>query len=101
VNNLLWFIGLGLLAGLSMFSVVFRRVRAELMTARARGVPVAVIASHRGHPRGGEGGRGGLRAVLAHGMPTLQAAIVATAATSILVMTLCLIACVVLAVLAR
>jgi hypothetical protein len=99
VDNLLWFIGLGLLAGLSMFSVVFRRVRAELTASRARGVPVAVIASHRGHPRGGEGG--GLRALLAHGMPTLQAAIVATAATSILVMTLCLIACVVLAVLAR
>lgn len=96
----MWFIGLGLLAGLSMFSVVFRRVRAELTATRARGVPMAVIASYRsagGAQRRGEDG--GLRARLVHAMPTLQAGIVATAAMSIFIMTLCLIACVVLAVL--
>jgi hypothetical protein len=107
VNSLLWFIGLGGLAGLVLFSVVFRRVRAELTAARNRGVPVAAIA-HRSHRRGAPAGPRsiarfgvGLRAGLAGSMPTVQAGIVATAAMSILVMSLCMIACMVLVVLGR
>lgn len=107
MNGLLWFIGLGVLAGLVLFSVVFRRVRAELTAARNRGVPVAAI-SYRSHRRGAAAGPGSvgsfgssLRARLAGSMPTVQAGIVATAAMSILVMSLCLIACVVLVVLGR
>jgi hypothetical protein len=121
VSSLLWFIAFGVLAGLVLFSVVFRRVREELTEARDRGVPVAVIA-HRRHvsavAQGSIGGSfgggsfgggsfgggsfgGGLRARLAGSMPTVQAGIVATAAMSILVMSLCLIACMVLVVLGR
>lgn len=111
MNGLLWFISLGLFAGLTLFSVVFRRVRTELLVARNHGVPRAVISG--GGARWaksdptlsfassiGRGG-GGLRARFAGGMPTLQAGIVATAAMSIFVMALCLVACVVLAVLGR
>ena len=104
MNNLLWFIGFGMVAGLVLFSVVFRRVRAELTAARNRGVPVAVISVRRGagSAAGFGGGHGSsLRARLAGSMPTVQAGIVATAAMSILVMSLCLIACVVLAVVGR
>jgi len=103
VNNLLWFIGFGMVAGLVLFSVVFRRVRAELTAARNRGVPVAVISYRRGGAAAVLGGGFGssLRARLAGSMPTVQAGIVATAAMSILVMSLCLIACVVLAVVGR
>lgn len=116
MSSLLWFIAFGVLAGLVLFSVVFRRVREELTEARDRGVPVAVIAHRRhvsavaqGSIGGGFGGGsfgggsfgGGLRARLAGSMPTVQAGIVATAAMSILVMSLCLIACMVLVVLGR
>lgn len=105
MNSLLWFIGFGVLAGLVLFSVVFRRVRAELTEARNRGVPVAVIAHRRNasaaQGSGGSSFSGGLRARLAGSMPTVQAGIVATAAMSILVMALCLIACMVLVVLGR
>jgi hypothetical protein len=111
VNSLLWFIGLGVLAGLVLFSVVFRQVRAELTAASNRGVPVAMIAHRRGaavaHGIGGVGGTfagslgGALRARLAGSVPMVQAGIVAAAAMSILVMSFCLIACVVLVVLGR
>jgi hypothetical protein len=95
------FVGLGLLAGLTLFSVVFRRVRGELIAARSRGIPRAVVAHAPGarNPRWADDG--GLRSRLAHSMPTVQAGIVATAATSILLMVLCFAACLVLAVLGR
>lgn len=102
MNGLLWFISLGLFAGLALFSVVFRRVRTDLTMARNRGVPVAVIANTvRARARAGASLRGGLGARLASSMPAVQAGIVATAAMSIFVMALCLVACMVLVVLGR
>lgn len=104
MNGLLWFISLGLFAGLTLFSVVFRRVRAELTAARNHGIPRAVIAGSGArwvHSDPTLAAGPGLRARLAGSMPTVQAGIVATAATSIFVMAMCLLACVVLAVLGR
>lgn len=102
VNSLHWFIGFTGCAALMLFSAIFHRTRADLLAARSFGVPVAVaretrarVAAHRGRLR--------LRLAsgLATGMPTVQAIIVAVAATSVLVMSLCLMACVVLAVVGR
>jgi hypothetical protein len=97
VLGLQWFIGFTGCAGLIIFLVVFHRVREELTIARSRGMPLAVVA-RRGGPARSEAR---LRSRLADTMPAVQASLVATAATSVLVMGLCLLACLVLAVLGR
>lgn len=98
MDSLFALLGLGLLAGLVLFSVVFRRVRGELIAARSRGIPRAQVANVAGTRWADEGG---LKSRLAHSMPTLQAGIVATAAMSILLMSICFVACMVLVVLGR
>lgn len=99
MNGLLWFIGLGALAGLTLFSTVFRRVRADLQAARDRGVPVAQVARYGGRASvEALGGRRDLGARLAGAMPTVQAGIVAMAATSIFIMVACFAASMFLAV---
>lgn len=90
-----WYSCLGLAASLVMFSTVFRRVRAELVTARDRGVPVAVVASAKRGPSVPVTARRSRWHALA---PTLHAGLVASAATSIFVMALCLMLCVALVV---
>lgn len=78
-----------------MFSSVFRRVRAELVAARDHGVPVAIAA---GPPRGTAPSAAARRSRWLAFAPTLQAGLVASAATSIFVMALCLMLCVALVV---
>jgi hypothetical protein len=95
VIGLQWFIGLGSISALALFSVVFRRVQQDLVASQSRGVPMAVVARGGGVVRADEGS---WRERIAASMPSVQAGIVATAATSILVMALCLTACLVLAV---
>ncbi|MEZ4362606.1 MAG: hypothetical protein R3B48_20615 [Kofleriaceae bacterium] len=86
-----------------MFSVIFRRTRDDLVAARRFGIPVAIARPAAPFaPRPATSARlASLRGRLATGMPTVQAGIVAFAATSVLVMSICLIACLVLAVAGR
>ncbi len=95
MSSLHWVGLLGLAASLSMFSTVFRRVRAELVAARDRGVPMAVVASERRRAIAPISARRSRWQALA---PTLHAGLVASAATSIFVMALCLMLCVALVV---
>lgn len=92
-----WYACLGLAASIAMFSSVFRKVRAELRAARDRGIPVA-IAVAAGRPRAVGPSAAGRRSRWMALAPTLQASLVAAAATSIFVMALCLMLCVALVV---
>lgn len=90
-----WLSLLGLAASLTLFSTVFRRVRAELVAARDRGVPRAVVARAKRCSTAPVAARRSRWHALA---PTLHAGLVASAATSIFVMALCLMLCVALVV---
>lgn len=97
MSALHWYASLGACAAISMFFTVFHRVRADLLTARAGGVPRAMTARAPRASAPPVDSRS-LRERLAAAAPSLQAGLVATAATSIFVMALCLMLCVVLAV---
>ncbi len=76
-----------------MFSAVFRKVRTDLLHSHRRGVPLAVARGVHSAPSSLP-----LRQRLLAATPSLQAGLVASAATSIFVMAMCLMLCVVLAV---